>query len=115
MRLDDVISADERIATLKIDVEGAEEAVLRGAARLLDERRVDRVVFELVRARLDDEGWRGLSALLDRYRSAGWSFGIVTDTGNPHLLSLQELLTLDAVSSAVMAPEPSLITGSPRC
>ncbi|NAZ87139.1 FkbM family methyltransferase, partial [Kineococcus indalonis] len=112
VRLDDVIGAGERIATLKVDVEGAEEAVLRGAARLLDERRVDRVVFELVRARLDDEGWRSLSALLDRYRSAGWSFGVVTDTGDPHLLSLDELLTLDAVSSAVMAPSPALIAAA---
>jgi FkbM family methyltransferase len=52
-RLDDVIPDDLPIAFIKIDVEGAEAAVLRGAARLL-ERDHPVVVFECAPARLAD-------------------------------------------------------------
>jgi FkbM family methyltransferase len=51
--LDDYLSADVKIAFLKIDVEGAEPAVLRGAQRLL--RRCQPVtVFECASAKLPD-------------------------------------------------------------
>ena len=46
MALDDEIPV-ERIDVLKVDVEGYEPAVLRGAARLLSEGRVGAVVCEL--------------------------------------------------------------------
>jgi FkbM family methyltransferase len=52
-QLDDVIPEDLPIAFIKIDVEGAEAAVLRGAARLL-ERHHPVVVFECAPARLAD-------------------------------------------------------------
>ncbi|MDB6110405.1 MAG: hypothetical protein JWR69_2155 [Pedosphaera sp.] len=45
VRLDEVIG-DEFIDLLKIDVEGAEALVLSGARRLLEERRIRRIVFE---------------------------------------------------------------------
>jgi len=52
-RLDDVIPADIPIALIKIDVEGAEAAVLRGAARLL-QRHQPVVIFECAPAKLAD-------------------------------------------------------------
>jgi FkbM family methyltransferase len=52
-RLDDVIPEDLPIALIKIDVEGAEAALLRGAARLL-ERYQPVVIFECAPARLAD-------------------------------------------------------------
>ncbi len=45
-KLDDVITAEERIGVMKIDVEGFELDVLRGAEKLFSERRVRDVVFE---------------------------------------------------------------------
>jgi len=52
-RMDDVIPEDLPMALIKIDVEGAEAAVLRGAARLL-ERDHPVVVFECAPAKLAD-------------------------------------------------------------
>ena len=45
-----------RIALLKIDVEGAEPKVLRGARRLLEEGRVDAIVLELIVEHMEDMG-----------------------------------------------------------
>jgi FkbM family methyltransferase len=46
-RLDDVFPGGSIIDTLKIDTEGADTAVLFGAERLLSERRVRRIFFEM--------------------------------------------------------------------
>jgi FkbM family methyltransferase len=52
-RLDDCIPEETPIAFIKIDVEGTEDHVLRGAARLLD-RHKPVVVFECAPAKLGD-------------------------------------------------------------
>jgi FkbM family methyltransferase len=46
IRLDDFWQSDEDIAVLKVDVEGADSWVLRGAERLLRARRVGAVYYE---------------------------------------------------------------------
>ena len=48
-RLDELLQAHEkaRIALWHVDTEGAEVTVLRSAARLFEQQRIDRVVFEL--------------------------------------------------------------------
>jgi FkbM family methyltransferase len=55
MRLDNVVPADRRIGFLKIDVEGLEYPVFRGAARILTENRPV-VLFECTQAGLDNSG-----------------------------------------------------------
>ena len=45
-RLDDVVQATNPIGVCKIDVEGHELNVLKGAARLLSERRMRDIIFE---------------------------------------------------------------------
>jgi FkbM family methyltransferase len=44
--LDDILPADSKVGVMKIDVEGHELAVLTGARRLLESRRVRDIVFE---------------------------------------------------------------------
>lgn len=45
-QLDEVVGAADHVGLVKIDVEGAELSVLRGAGRLLRERRIRDIVFE---------------------------------------------------------------------
>jgi len=59
---------------LKIDVEGAEERVLRGAARLLEDGRVDLVMVEVADTTLMPAGTRA-HALLDLLERRGlWTY-----------------------------------------
>jgi hypothetical protein len=63
--LDDYASEADiaRIDLLKIDVEGAEERVLRGAQRLLDERRVAALVLEVSDNTLEAFGARAIDVI----------------------------------------------------
>jgi FkbM family methyltransferase len=88
-RLDDVL-ADQEVGLLKIDVEGHEPAVLRGAGELLEHGRVRDIVFEdhdpypsEATAVVEDAGYRlfsldndlfglSLGAPEDRGETAGW-------------------------------------------
>lgn len=45
-RLDDVIASDESIAVAKLDVEGHELQVLKGASRLLSQKKIRHILFE---------------------------------------------------------------------
>lgn len=45
-RLDSIFNNSERFGVMKIDVEGAELAVLQGAGKLLSEKRIRDIVFE---------------------------------------------------------------------
>jgi FkbM family methyltransferase len=61
--LDDVIrdAGVDRLRLVKIDVERAEEFVLAGAARLLEERRIDYLIVEML-GRAGYEGYLALPA-----------------------------------------------------
>jgi FkbM family methyltransferase len=48
-RLDSIVAGDERVSFLKIDVEGAEAAVLEGASALLMSKRIDNIYLEVNR------------------------------------------------------------------
>jgi FkbM family methyltransferase len=50
-------SGIDRIAFLKLDVEGAEPAVLRGARQMLSERRIDAAMIEIVPSNLVARGF----------------------------------------------------------
>jgi FkbM family methyltransferase len=54
--LDELCAGEEKIAVLKIDVEGAEAIVLAGARRLLQERRIGEVFLELNESRMAELG-----------------------------------------------------------
>jgi FkbM family methyltransferase len=61
--LDEVIPADLMIDTLKIDTEGADTGVLLGAERLLRERRVRRIFFEVNLQRIRLLGFQPLDVM----------------------------------------------------
>jgi FkbM family methyltransferase len=66
----------ERVAALKVDVEGAEGRVLSGAARLLSERRVDLLVMELSDNTLGSDGWTS-GAVVRLLRDHGYDTWVV--------------------------------------
>jgi FkbM family methyltransferase len=70
----------ERINLLKVDVEGFELAVFRGAKRLLQERRVDYICFEISQASLRGAGIasRDVFAVLEAEGYAAYRFEVKT-------------------------------------
>lgn len=56
LRLDEVWQRDDDIAVLKVDVEGADSWVLRGAQRLLEHQRIKAVYYEENKPRMRDLG-----------------------------------------------------------
>ena len=69
-RLDDVLDADQIIDLIKMDVEGAEVAVFRGALRTLGESR-PLVIFEYSGAQVEE--LYGATNLLDTLNEVGFS------------------------------------------
>jgi FkbM family methyltransferase len=65
VRLDEVIAADQEVALLKIDTEGADTWVLEGCERLLRRRAVREIWFEQNRPRMQALG-------IDADRAAAW-------------------------------------------
>lgn len=75
-RLDDVIGAGERVMFMKIDVEGFEPEVLRGASRLLAEH-APIIAFEQNVAAFANGG----SETIEILREAGYSFAVMRKRG----------------------------------
>ena len=113
----------ERIHLLKVDVEGFELAVFRGADRLLAEHRVDYICFEIFQPALKDAGLksRDVFAALEAHGyevfcfnpTAGAFQGPILDTAeelNNFFASWRDLSRLDA--SAHASQEMNL-AGSP--
>lgn len=73
VRLDDRFTPDEAIAFIKIDVEGAEHAALRGAERILTERRPV-LLFESEQRHLGGGDVRDGFESLHRLGYQGWFF-----------------------------------------
>lgn len=77
--LDELIPEGEHVRLLKIDCEGAEQKILRGAGRLLREG-VDAVVLELNRYAMASFGWTTRS-LRDYMNSLGYDFFLLNVNG----------------------------------
>lgn len=71
----------ERIALLKIDVEGHELSVLKGARRLFSEQRVEALVIEICPANLAHAGVRPVE-LWDYLQSVGYQFHQLNEDGS---------------------------------
>ncbi len=72
----------ERINFLKVDVEGFEQLVFRGAERLLRERRVDYICFEISQEPLKGAGMssRGVFEALETHGYFAYRFDLPTET-----------------------------------
>ena len=75
----------ERVALLKVDVEGAEGRVVAGAERLLGDRRVDVMLMELSDNTLRNDGVRA-EALVRRLARLGYVAHKLDETGTPRAL-----------------------------
>lgn len=64
--LDEAVGPQRRVAFLKCDAQGHDAEVLRGAARLVEERRIDVLLFEVSpRLSLADDGVRAYADLVE--------------------------------------------------
>jgi FkbM family methyltransferase len=70
-RLDNLVQSDTRIDILKIDVEGAELNVLRGAQQIFEERPPSIVIIEVFDVRDGTDKSQGIREILEAY---GYSF-----------------------------------------
>jgi len=109
-----VIAADQMIearpelspTVMKLDVEGAEHLVLRGAARMLRNRRIRAIVFE---DRCGSDGRPANQALLDSFRDAHYEiqpFGTSDESANDGMRNFL------ATSAASVEPAPERRTVS---
>jgi FkbM family methyltransferase len=102
--LDVHVGRFERIALIKIDVEGAEEQVFAGMEGLLDSGVVKTVSFEIARSHIGDD-WQAFSERLQRLRADGWAFGTISASGDPEPASLDDLFSRAQVSQVLMTRE----------
>ena len=89
--LDVHLGSIERIDVLKIDVEGGELGVFRGARGLIDEGVVSTIVFELMRPRMTDD-YEAFGHLLREYAEDGWRFASLADDGSEPPLDVELML-----------------------
>jgi FkbM family methyltransferase len=95
----------DRIALIKIDVEGAEEKVFSGMEGLLASGAVERVCFEFSRAHLGEDA-EAFSRRLRGYEGDGWRFATLPASGVPEHAPVDEIIARGLVSQIVMTPRP---------
>jgi len=75
--LDEALAAEDRVDVIKIDVEGAEGLVLRGAEKVLRDKR-PRIIFEFSPPSLEATSQETGVALLDNLESMGYRFEVIS-------------------------------------
>lgn len=75
--LDDTLAGEERIDVIKVDVEGAEGLVFRGAEKVLRQKR-PRLVFEFSPPSLEATSQQTGAALFDYLESLGYRFEMIS-------------------------------------
>jgi FkbM family methyltransferase len=91
----------ERIALIKIDVEGAEDQVFAGMEQLLASGAVTWVSFEVARDWMGEE-WDSFVARLRRLESDGWRFSTISEAGEPDPISLDAVFERGRFSQVLM-------------
>ena len=99
--LDERLARLDRLALIKVDVEGAEEKVFAGMAGLLDAGVVERVCFEMIRPWMGAD-WPAFAKRLKALEAAGWRFVTLPSSGVPEAAELDALLDRGWWSQVVM-------------
>jgi hypothetical protein len=94
----------ERVALVKVDVEGAENQVLVGMEQLLASGVVKRVSFEISRAHMGDD-WENLTERLKRFEHDGWMFSTISEAGEPEPIALTDVFERGRFSQILMQRE----------
>jgi FkbM family methyltransferase len=102
-RLDDRLADLDRIALLKIDVEGAELGVLQGARGLLEAGVVRRLCVEVLRSRMGSD-WEPFVELLRGMESGGWRLSRLDGAGRRVPLPFDELVAVGRFSQVLLEP-----------
>jgi FkbM family methyltransferase len=90
--LDNALDDEGYVDFLKIDVEGGEQAVLRGVTGLLAGRRIGTICLELLRENHPD--WLGMCDLLRSLSRSGARFGRPVNDGDVVELPLDDVLMI---------------------
>lgn len=108
--LDDELAHLERIDLVKIDVEGAEPAVLAGMEHLLRSGRVDRISCEVRSDAFERQGlrleWLSLHERLHNLESRGWTFAIIEPDGGLAVRSVNAVIATE--------PHPNVVATAPE-
>jgi FkbM family methyltransferase len=99
--LDIHLGAHERIALVKIDVEGAEWDVLQGMSGLLASGAVRRISLEILRAQMGAT-WQPFTAWLREQVAAGWRLSLIAPGGALEAVSLERVLEVGWFPHVVM-------------
>jgi FkbM family methyltransferase len=98
LRLDDVIGPQARVDLLKIDAEGAELDVLKGAARLIDANPDIGLIVELGTSHLQRVGV-SLADWLAAFESLGFAYRVIhSETGKLEAWSMEQLAQTESVN-----------------
>ena len=98
-RLDDLVPQGWSVSFLKIDAQGFDFEVLRGAARLLEEGVIERLVFEYHPQRMPDAA--------DAESGLAWLEGLQACQGKPPLLQPPRAHSINM--NANTAPRPNIV------
>jgi FkbM family methyltransferase len=102
--LDVLVGRHERIALIKIDVEGAEEQVFAGMEGLLASGVVDCVSFEVAREWIGAD-WESFTQRLSALKGQGWTFNTLSEAGLPEPIALPALFERGRFSQILMQRE----------
>jgi FkbM family methyltransferase len=91
----------ETINLVKIDVEGGEEQVFAGMEALVASGAVERICFELLRARMGAD-WEPMAARLRRFAAAGWTLSVVDGKGELLPAGVERLLEIGQYSQVLL-------------
>lgn len=89
--LDRLVGRFEQVDLVKVDVEGAEARVLRGARQLLGSGVLRRLSIEVNQPRAGDE-WDALVTELRELGAAGWTFATIDGEGTPQPIALDRVI-----------------------
>jgi FkbM family methyltransferase len=92
----------ERIALIKIDVEGAEEQVFAGMTGLLEAGVVEHVSFEVADEYMGAD-WGPFAARLRDLHARGWSFATIASDGSPEPIEVDAVIAKGRFSQVLMS------------
>jgi FkbM family methyltransferase len=100
--LDVYVDKYECIDLIKIDIEGGEYHALLGMEKLLEQKKVRNITFELNKLRMK-ENWNDMHELLKKYEEdKGFRFYNIDRDGNPQHVTLEMLFEKEFVENVLI-------------
>jgi len=107
VRLDDQFPANLPVTILKIDVEGHEGAVLRGAARLLVNKSIDFIILEAISDVPGENKWRDTLNEVKKALDMGYTLNKISPDGSLVPLDISKIELISRTRSVVLSANAS--------